>query len=164
MVVWIFILLCTHLRSRCQGIAIVCQFCQSVSFWDNTCKKLPPQKQSFSILCQLQLLFMIKHLSVAELSICGLWFSNYTVVQPLCMDMKWHQGNTYSIKTVPLLGLIKRIHELLTGTPVLRYLREQGFEVRNNIATTLNVCIASFKTIGKLQRETEIVSVTCHSI
>jgi len=28
-----------------------------------------------------------------------------------------------------------------------------GFQVRNNIATTLTVCIDSFKTIGKLQRE-----------
>ena len=28
-----------------------------------------------------------------------------------------------------------------------------GFQVRNNLATTLTVCIASFKTIGKLQRE-----------
>ena len=28
-----------------------------------------------------------------------------------------------------------------------------GFQVRNNLATTLTACIASFKTIGKLQRE-----------
>ena len=28
-----------------------------------------------------------------------------------------------------------------------------GFQVRNNLATTLTVCITSFKTIGKLERE-----------
>ena len=28
-----------------------------------------------------------------------------------------------------------------------------GFEVKNNIALTVTVCIASFKVIGELQRE-----------
>ena len=37
-----------------------------------------------------------------------------------------------------------------------------GFEVKNNIALTLTVCITSFKMIGKLQRD-EIGLVTCQT-
>ena len=34
-----------------------------------------------------------------------------------------------------------------------------GFEVKNNIALTGTVCIASFKVIGELQRETCVIHV-----
>ena len=37
-----------------------------------------------------------------------------------------------------------------------------GFEVRNDIALTVTVCIASFKTIGKPQRERCSSHVPCH--
>ena len=47
---WIFILLCPHLCSRFQGIAVVyisvCQFV-SLSFRDNDRKKIPPKQNNF---------------------------------------------------------------------------------------------------------------------
>ena len=64
-------------------------------------------------------------------------------LQPKVTEVKGHTAELYVLPVRHLSG---------------------GFEVRNNIALTVTVCIATFKTIGIKTSNGKIASLKCRSI